>query len=164
MQSVLYREGPLYIRTCWKECHCYSHPHPPPPCSEPPPFTDISCCSVSAGHPLHETARTDACVHLCELAMCVCVCVRACVCRVGTYVRTYICSSRSATSQLMKDKDQPSGSGLIAASKTSVGVESTGAMRYVRMCILCRTQAHTHRERDTHLLEWTYVHDTYVRT
>ena len=80
---------------------------------------------MSAGHPLHETTRTDACVHLCELAVCVCVCV----CHVGTYVRTYICSSRSATSQLMKDKDQPSGSGLIAASKTSVGVDSTAAMR-----------------------------------
>ena len=53
------------------------------------------------------------------------------VCACVMLVRTYICSSRSATSQLMKDKDQPSGSGLIAASKTSVGVESTAAMRYV---------------------------------
>ena len=79
--------------------------------------------------------------------MCMCVC--ACVCRVGTYVRTYICSSRSAMSQLMKDKDQPSGSGLIAASKTSVGVESTAAMRYV--CVYSVGPKHTHIERETHI-------------
>ena len=81
--------------------------------------------------------------------MCVCVCVRACVVLVRTYVHTYICSSRSATSQLMKDKDQPSGSGLIAASKTSVGVESTAAMRYV--CVYSVGPKHTHIERETHI-------------
>ena len=87
-----------------------------------------------------------ACVCMC---MCVCACVRVCVvCHVGTYI-LYICSSRSATSQLMKDKDQPSGSGLIAASKTSVGVESTAAMRYV--CVYSVGPKHTHIERETHI-------------
>ena len=76
-------------------------------------------------------------------------CVYVCRCHVGTYIRTYICSSRSATSQLMKDKDQPSGSGLIAASKTSVGVESTAAMRYV--CVYSVGPKHTHIERETHI-------------
>ena len=84
------------------------------------------------------------------------------VCHVGMYIRTYICSSRSATSQLMKDKDQPSGSGLIAASKTSVGVDSTAAMRYV--CVYSVGPKHTHTERDTHILEWTYIRNTYVHT